>query len=137
MATRNTIEAARALKAKWEREYPDRTFEIVDRSYTGGIGRGIAKQEGYEIVEDDGGCTVVAKVPQFAVLEVRKCRACGAKILTAAIGEDSLTWCQTCKEKQDQQWGQESKRRARQAAREQGPRLRIQPFQLQPPRRAL
>ena len=105
MASRSTRQEAEKVKAEFQASYPDATIRIIDNSKTMRIGRLVAQDKGYDIVEDDGGIMVTAEVTTFDILEVRTC-ACGNEILTAAIGELGLTECKSGKEQ----------RRARQAA---------------------
>lgn len=95
MATRNTQEQAEQLKAEFETRYPARQFRIVDNSGTMTVGKMAAITNGYEVIED-GDITVLAKVTQFDVLEVRYCN-CGAETLTGAIGEDGPDKCKICR----------------------------------------
>jgi hypothetical protein len=95
MATRNTIQEAQELKARFETRYPARKFRVVDQSEKMRVGRRVAIAEGYEILEDTGSAMVTANCTQFAVLEIKHCE-CGAEVLTAAIGEDDFCECDSC-----------------------------------------
>ena len=105
MATRQTQQAAQELKADFERDYPTRTFRIIDSSREMRIGRGVAEMKGYEITEDDGSIMVKVNYTEFSILEVRACR-CGAEVLTKAIGEDELDECPTCRKAREQRQAQ-------------------------------
>ncbi len=71
-------------------------YRVINHSATRKIGRKAAEWENYEIVEDTGELTVLAKVPSFHVVQVLHCDVCGAEILTRAIGEDrAVTLCPT------------------------------------------
>ena len=80
MASRTTLKKAQVLKEKWEAEYPNAKFRIIDNSMTRTIGG--------KVIES----------PHFNILEVRVC-GCGGEILTAAVGEASLDECKECKAK--------------------------------------
>ena len=96
MASRSTMKEAKKIKSDWETKYPNRTFCIIDRSAEMQIGRKAAEMEGFEVIEDNDDWSVLAKVTQFDILEIRQC-GCGAEILTAAVGEDGLNECKDCK----------------------------------------
>lgn len=98
MAGRQTATEAQELKRSLEQAFPTRAFRIIDNSTKRTIGRGVAKRNGYTIIEDDGGIMVKVNYTEYLVLEVRKCD-CGAEILTAAIGEDGLSECLDCRSK--------------------------------------
>lgn len=115
MASRTTLRKAEELKEQMQEWVPAVTLRIIDRSETRRIGRGVAEMEGYKIVEDDGGIMVLAEVTQFDVVEVRQC-ACGAEVLTIAIGEAGLDECQACKRKR-QKWQAEESMHSSQASR--------------------
>ena len=97
MASRSTMTAATELMKKWQTEYPEASFRIIENSEIREVGRALAEREGYTIMEDDGSRWVLANVTRFDILEVRHC-ACGAEILTAAVGEYGLSQCQDCSE---------------------------------------
>jgi hypothetical protein len=97
MATRDTLEKAQELKARWEVDFPNAEIRIINKSGIMTVGRGVAEMENLEIIEDNGGIMVKVQMPQFEVLEVRHCE-CGAEILTAAVGEWGLNECQNCKQ---------------------------------------
>ena len=80
MASRKSLKEAQELKEKWEAEYPNAKFKIIDDSMTRTIGG--------KVIES----------PQFNILEARQC-GCGGEILTAAVGEASLDECKECKAK--------------------------------------
>jgi len=96
MATRNSKIEAEALVKDLVEQYPHRQFRILDNSASRRIGRAVAQNAGYSIIEDTGGPMVTAQVVEFEVLEVRHCGNCGAEVLTRAIGEDSVTHCAQC-----------------------------------------
>jgi hypothetical protein len=73
MATRETKEQAQELLEKFQARWPNLSFRLTDES--------------------------TSRYSQFGVYEVRACQDCGAEILTAAIGEDSINRCRTCKDK--------------------------------------
>lgn len=96
MASRNTKAEAQDLRNEIEARFPGVDIRIVDKSAVRKVGRKIAERQGLEILKDDGRFMVKVFEPKFEVLEVRTCR-CGAEVLTAAIGEDSLDECPACR----------------------------------------
>jgi DNA-directed RNA polymerase subunit RPC12/RpoP len=117
MATRNSKHAAEELKTKWEAEYPGSEFVIIDRSGIQMIGKFVAEENGYEIIEGNGP-RVKAKVTEFEVLEVKHCHNCGAEVLSAAIGEASSYECVECRNKlaaERHSRSEEAKERSRQS----------------------
>jgi Tat protein secretion system quality control protein TatD with DNase activity len=99
MATRSTKEKAEELKKKLEGQFPSATFRVTDKSATRSIGRKVAEREGFQVVEDNGGPMVKAKVTEYLITEVRQCHDCGAEITTVAFGEYGLDECRECEEK--------------------------------------
>lgn len=97
MASRKSQAKAQELIEKMQANFPDATFRIVDNSATQRIGRIVAEEDGLEIVEDNGGIMVTARVSRFDVLEARICHSCGSEFLTRAIGEHGPT-CKTCRD---------------------------------------
>lgn len=116
MATKKSLKEAQEAITRLQTRHPNATFRIVDNSKTMRIGRGAAARQGFEIVEDDGGIMVTAKVTAFDVYEIRYCR-CGAEVLTAAIGEDGLDECRTCRKKREERQARISGRNRRESAR--------------------
>jgi hypothetical protein len=115
MASRQTETEAQELKANFEKTYPDRTFRIINSSQERRIGRGVAEMKGYQIIEDDGSIMVTVNYTEFQVLEVRKC-VCGAEVLTAAVGEDGLNECPSCKAERKSRQEQDGTERANRSA---------------------
>lgn len=99
MASRSTLQKAQEVKAEIESRHPGIKIRITDESGVHQMGRAVAERKGFEIVEDNGGCMVTVKETYFDISEVRICTGCGVEILTAAIGEDTLNECTTCRER--------------------------------------
>jgi DNA-directed RNA polymerase subunit RPC12/RpoP len=107
MASRNTLREAQELKAQIEKQHPAAKIVIVESSSERRIGRRIAGNEGFEIIEDDGGIMVTVKETRFDVLEARTCQSCGNEYTTVAIGEADDGRCPGCREKAQARWRKE------------------------------
>jgi len=100
MASRTTLKAAQELKEQMQARHPGIVLRIEDNSKAMRIGRGAARSEGFEILEDTGAIMVLAQVSRFDVVEVRHC-SCGAEITTIAIGEAGLDECASCRRERE------------------------------------
>lgn len=121
MASRSIRQEAKQVQQKFQEEYPTATFRIIEDSTTTRIGRFVAEQNGYEIVEDNGGSFVTAIMTTYYIVEVRSCNLCGAEVLTHAIGEMSYDLCSGCRTAyQDSERGAsaEQQRRSAEAVRQ-------------------
>lgn len=93
MAWRTTREAAEAVAADVRTNHPGVSISVVDRSEERYVGRIAAEEEGWQVLEDNGGPMVKVWATMFFVLEARQCRVCGTEIFTEAYGEANSDLC--------------------------------------------